>query len=721
MPQGKRAYTFNASGLDGCVYQLKQGDHVDMLVSVPVDMPGSGHSEPSGTNVVATPDTLIQPRRTLEIPLVQDGVVISPITARATQVTNSSVMNGASTRNMRVEEIVVAVAPKEVAPLDEAKALKHRLTCVARSGLPEPAPTPAVSQPAGGASPSGTSDVAAAPGKTLPGKERAAAPDKSSPASGNAKPVNPAKAETSAKDRVAMDITPGLNPMADVRYMEVMIGAKRQFVLFNGPGNSPVVAAESDGSANADTTTTPAQRRRPRQRAERKRTRNRLRMERHHTKRTNRRGYVLVLFVMMFFGFMGLAALVIDIGFARLAQRQMQSATDTAALEGLRWQAASPAGSLVPRQQASQMVANLFTDSVDSSGGTVQYGAGPVVNFSGDVGPADLDAGQTITWPPPSPVYQPTTSSGTAGLELNPSNATEGDMVAGTYNLGQPSAEADDYTRADFSPALSGSSTGSAFLVRMRRTNNVYGLDQEPGISSSGPTLPVLFGRGSLMARSGSGSQLSAASGITVRATAIAGPQPAKTVGPLYTNSGGTLTAVAQLAPFAIRSDIWTQVSGGAAVTVNPLVAGSGATILDSQFRITLTAIGQPLVGSANDSTLSMGPQSSFVCADLCRFRQPAGDDHWFRLLQQLELHQRQSDAWPARRRRANWQSKRVAHDGLAVAGGTCCGGRYDAISGPCGLVQAVPALRAAGEPLHRSEYAVIIWVRLASEPASPR
>ena len=99
----------------------------------------------------------------------------------------------------------------------------------------------------------------------------------------------------------------------------------------------------------------------------------------------------------------------------------------------------------------------------------------------------------------------------------------------------------------------------------MRRTNNINGLDQEPGVSSGGPTLPVLFGRGSMMARSGSPGQLSVASGITVRATAIAGPQPAKTVGPLYTNSGGTSTAVAQLAPFAIRSDLWTQVSGGTA------------------------------------------------------------------------------------------------------------------------------------------------------------
>ena len=49
----------------------------------------------------------------------------------------------------------------------------------------------------------------------------------------------------------------------------------------------------------------------------------------------HRGGYVLVLFVLMFFALLGLAALVIDLGFARLTQRQMQSAADSAALEGL--------------------------------------------------------------------------------------------------------------------------------------------------------------------------------------------------------------------------------------------------------------------------------------------------------------------------------------------------------------------------------------------------
>ncbi len=46
--------------------------------------------------------------------------------------------------------------------------------------------------------------------------------------------------------------------MAQTRYLEVMIGGQRQFVLFTGPGNSPVVAAQDDGSAKAGSGVTPA-------------------------------------------------------------------------------------------------------------------------------------------------------------------------------------------------------------------------------------------------------------------------------------------------------------------------------------------------------------------------------------------------------------------------------------------------------------------------------
>jgi hypothetical protein len=307
---------------------------------------------------------------------------------------------------------------------------------------------------------------------------------------------------------------------------------------------------------------------------------------------------------MVFCGLMGLAALVIDMGFARLAQRQMQTAVDSAALEGLRHDPTTING----RQQASQVVADMFSDAVDSNGNTVHYGAGPVVNFSEGVNPATLAASQLMQ-PGAPPVYQP------GGLELNIDNAQQGDMVSGTYTPNadfDPALPADEdanYNRRDFTP---NASSTSAFLVRMRRTGSSS--DNNAGISSSGPTIPFLFGRGSTMARSGGSGQLSVASGITVRATAIAGPQPAKTVGPLYSNAGGTLTPIAQLAPFALRSDVWASMTTNgtaSSITVNPLAAGSGAVVLDGQFRIGLTAIGQPLVSSTDDSALFGGPQTA--------------------------------------------------------------------------------------------------------------
>ncbi len=105
-----------------------------------------------------------------------------------------------------------------------------------------------------------------------------------------------------------------------------------------------------------------------------------------HRRRPDRAGYVAVLFVMMFFGIMGLAALVIDMGFVRLAQRQMQTAVDSAALEGLRWR--DSLSDQDRREQASSVVASLFSDAADS-GGTVHYGAGPVVNFAAESIPRD--------------------------------------------------------------------------------------------------------------------------------------------------------------------------------------------------------------------------------------------------------------------------------------------------------------------------------------------
>ncbi len=153
IPQGKRAITLDAGKLKG-VHELSEGDHVDLLASIPVDMPGAGHANSGrfGTNVMATPDVALLPKRSLVKPLVQDGVVVTPVKIRNVPTTSSSLTQGTSVHSMPVQEIVLAVEPEEVAPLAEAMDLKYEITCVARSGRPASLPPPAVHPSSGGVS-----------------------------------------------------------------------------------------------------------------------------------------------------------------------------------------------------------------------------------------------------------------------------------------------------------------------------------------------------------------------------------------------------------------------------------------------------------------------------------------------------------------------------------------------------------------------------------------
>ena len=172
---------------------------------------------------------------------------------------------------------------------------------------------------------------------------------------------------------------------------------------------------------------------------------------------------------------------------------------------------------------ASRMVANIFDDDLDpANGDTMNYGAGPVVQFQGGNPTLPTASQQLIV--PATPVYKPKRSDGTPGLELNTrtkrketrSTVTwwqEPSISNPAYDQQSPTPSADEdnnYNRRDFMPhdPAAGSTPDPAFLVRMRRTplwNVPNSLDNTPGISSAGPTLPVLFGRGSLMAQTGSG------------------------------------------------------------------------------------------------------------------------------------------------------------------------------------------------------------------------
>jgi hypothetical protein len=267
-----------------------------------------------------------------------------------------------------------------------------------------------------------------------------------------------------------------------------------------------------------------------------------------------RSGNVLILFALLTFALFAVAGITIDLGFARLAQRQMQGATDSAALEGLRYRdgvppwladpnsdismqmqqdGVSPANpDQVRRWMARNMVNLTFTNSVDpTTGNPIQFGAGPAFQLSGGIG--DANALQTINTPSVSTVtvYRP-------NLQLNFGNQKEGDLVAGNLVIGALPAETTDYTRSDFMPAAAGSSPPpDAFLVRLRRTQDTYGndrnaLDNQPSVSTTGPALPLLFAQGSLVAGVDPSAGYSPRHhGITVRGTSIAKARPALAVG----------------------------------------------------------------------------------------------------------------------------------------------------------------------------------------------
>ncbi|RCS54467.1 hypothetical protein DTL42_04815 [Bremerella cremea] len=92
-------------------------------------------------------------------------------------------------------------------------------------------------------------------------------------------------------------------------------------------------------------------------------------------KGTSRKGYVLVLVAMLLWAILGLAALVIDLGLARVKLRQMQSATDTAALEALRdgYAAAIPEDSLLTDNAKRLFAQTLQYQSIDGEETSSRY------------------------------------------------------------------------------------------------------------------------------------------------------------------------------------------------------------------------------------------------------------------------------------------------------------------------------------------------------------
>jgi hypothetical protein len=235
---------------------------------------------------------------------------------------------------------------------------------------------------------------------------------------------------------------------------------------------------------------------------------------------------VLVWFAIFLFALIPLMALVVDLGMASLTRRQMQTAVDSAALEGLRFRDDATLSNSQRRQRVRTLVKAIYDDNLDDTEDLMNFGAGPSITFHDEptdieIPGTDFQAERTIR-PENVGTYKP-------DMELNEDNELHGDIVFGHYDEDVPThQEAADYFRDDF--GLMGGA--NAALVRLRRTDRseagAAGLDQQLGISSSGPTVPYLFGRG-LFTEAPSLNQRE--HGMVLRATAIARAVPARTVG----------------------------------------------------------------------------------------------------------------------------------------------------------------------------------------------
>src|SRR4029077_1413716 len=130
------------------------------------------------------------------------------------------------------------------------------------------------------------------------------------------------------------------------------------------------------------------------------------------------------------FAMCAVLGLIIDIGYVRLTQAQMQNAADTAALEGLRTR---------DRAAANVLVKRLCDDDLDPTNDDnpdFQFGAGPIIDLT--EGATSLHALQTMSVPG-SHVYKP-------DLQLNLQNEVDGDMVSGSFVYSADPAPSEDAT-----------------------------------------------------------------------------------------------------------------------------------------------------------------------------------------------------------------------------------------------------------------------------------
>lgn len=152
IPPGKRALRIDVDLVRGII-GLNPGDRFDVVAAWTIEPRASpaaaavGGEAPAFVGVYS--EMASRPRKTASASappaqatasvdvLVQAGVVVSGLETRLVPTASTSLTAGQISGTRPVQEMVIALAPEEVAPLLAALRLDSDLTCLARSGRPE--------------------------------------------------------------------------------------------------------------------------------------------------------------------------------------------------------------------------------------------------------------------------------------------------------------------------------------------------------------------------------------------------------------------------------------------------------------------------------------------------------------------------------------------------------------------------------------------------------
>jgi Flp pilus assembly protein CpaB len=140
IPAGKRAIRVQADKVEG-LYGLQRGDRFDLVATLPIDAKGRAQNfgfagAYAQQFALQAQLTNWQKQATVRV-LVQNGAVVEPLSARQIPVYATTMTQGAITRMRPIQEVVIAIAPGEVARLTEAMAVDATISAVPRSGQPD--------------------------------------------------------------------------------------------------------------------------------------------------------------------------------------------------------------------------------------------------------------------------------------------------------------------------------------------------------------------------------------------------------------------------------------------------------------------------------------------------------------------------------------------------------------------------------------------------------